>query len=105
MTFASALRSLNDTNAIKRPMWKGYIERVPLLQEDGSGEPTYQYVLHNAAGDTYNFVMDGDDDNDASHTNMPVLTVELLKDFVADDWLEGDKAAIARGGTDSSREY
>ena len=50
MTFSSAIRSLRDGNATKRPSWLGYIKRVDLTEDNYTDE--FSTLLPGLSGTT-----------------------------------------------------
>ena len=74
MTFREAFLQLADGYAMKRPSWKGYIERTDTL--DANDQPTgvYQLRMHYADGTTtVLYAFDNDDTNNVVKSGTSVM--------------------------------
>lgn len=101
MTFAGALQSCRNGDAVKRESWRGYIQKVfPGAEETRFlNDAPFDVVIVAADGAkaTYSFGTDTDED-------PTQLSHELLDAFLRDDWIRGsaesfEKARAGGGGS------
>lgn len=100
MTFADAVRTLTNGRAAKRPMWGGYAFKT-VTSEAGAEVETSKITLVKKDGvTTYEYGMT-DGTFDVEPSNKPVLDLDLMNAFAADDWIVGNKTDFeaARGST------
>ena len=119
MTFREAFLQLSHGYAMKRPSWKGYIERIDTLDSDSNPTGVYQLKIHYADGTTtVIYTFDNDDTNNIVKSGTAVkkgtaaaqlfvdyapITHFLFDALVADDF-EVNLATVYAAVVDGSGE-